>query len=161
MKREGLVGLIVSSAALLMIFAGVPLGVSSPRNVGKPVLSPLFWPNVLSWALLLAGVALVLRATLWPRSNIPLNLPPVSRAGLVRLAVFCALLAGYSAAIPWAGMTWPSVAAILLMTAGARSRYWKVGMTVAVLLPPALYGFFTHVAGVPIPQPDLSQLTIP
>ena len=159
--REGFVGLIFVLAALLMIFAGVPLGVASPKNVGNPVLSPLFWPNALSRALLLAGAALVLRAALSPPANSPPRPAAVSRSGLVRLAAFGLLLAAYAAAIPWAGMTWTSIAVALLMTAGARSRYWKAGVVVAALLPPALYGFFTHVAGVPIPRADFSRLAFP
>ena len=165
MKREGLVGLAVVLAALLMIFAGVPFGVASPKNVETPVLSPLFWPNALSWALLLAGAALTLRAALSPPDAPPDASPPrpagAGRAGLLRVAAFGALLAGYAAAIPWAGMTWASAAVVLLMAAGARSRYWKAGVAVAALLPPALYGFFTRVAGVPIPQADFSRLPLP
>ena len=160
--REGFVGLIFVLAALLMIFAGVPFGVASPKNVGNPVLSPLFWPNALSWALLLAGVALVLRAALSsPANNSPPQPAAASRSGLVRLAAFGLLLAAYAAAIPWAGMTWTSIAVALLMTAGARSRYWKAGVVAAALLPPALYGFFTHVAGVPIPRADFSRFVLP
>ena len=160
MKREGFVGLIVVLAALLMIFAGIPLGVASPKNVGNPVLSPLFWPNVLSWALLLAGAALVLRAALSPPANPP-SPARVSRAGLFRVGAFGALLAGYVAAIPWAGMTWASAAIVLLMAIGARLRHWKAAAAVAALLPPALYGFFTRIAGVPIPQADFSRFPFP
>lgn len=161
MRQDGFVGLAAVLAALLMIFAGVPLGVASPKNVGNPVLSPLFWPGALSWALLLAGAALFLRASLLPSASPPPSPLRVSGGGVARLAAFCALLVGYAAAIPWAGMTWASVAVVLLMTIGMRSRHWKFEILIAAFLPSALYGFFTHVAGVPIPQPDFSRIPMP
>ena len=161
-NKDAAFGAAVVAAALLMIFAGVPGGVVSPKTVDHRVLSPLFWPTVLSWALLLAGAALVLRAAAGRPKSSPAPADGISRAapvraGVVRLAAFVALLAGYASAIPWAGMPWASVVVIAAMVAGARCRHWKAGVAVAVLLPPALWGFFTHVAGVPIPVVDFSK----
>lgn len=56
---SGFVALLLS---LLLIFVAIPFGITSPSNISKIVLSPVFWPQVLSVLLGITGIALMLSA---------------------------------------------------------------------------------------------------
>ena len=56
---SGFVALLLS---LLLIFVAIPFGITSPSNISKIVLSPVFWPQVLSVLLGITGIALMVSA---------------------------------------------------------------------------------------------------
>ena len=41
------IGLAALALSLFLVLVGIPYGVTSPSNVPKMVLSPVFWPYVL------------------------------------------------------------------------------------------------------------------
>jgi hypothetical protein len=152
-RDETLIGLGVMALAIFILAYMIPNWIVVPRNVRLIFLSPMFWPNILGWVLLVLGGLLTLRALLG-------TAPPegqadslaISRAEGLRLVVMTAMLVVIFFAIPVLGMVWTSMLAFVatvLLTGGKRMG---LGVLVAVVLPLALYFFFSKVAGVSIPQ---------
>ncbi|HEY9055719.1 MAG TPA: tripartite tricarboxylate transporter TctB family protein [Aurantimonas sp.] len=145
--------------ALILLVVVIPYGIVTPRNVRLPVLSPLFWPVILGGALLLCGVLLAIRAHFSSEDEqVEREQVTFGRPEALRLAALLILIVAYYLAIPFLGMVWASVAAFLAMTLITGTK-WRVHRFIwALVLPLALYAFFSHVAGVPIPQGQLVRL---
>ncbi len=146
-------GLGVVLLGLLLVFVAVPEGVVSPRSVRIAVLSPAFWPNILAWLLVVLGGVLAIRAA---RTEAP---DPVTAqassgraAGLARLAVFAVGVVLVCLFATTLGLVWTAMLAFFGVVLLTGTRHLLAAIAVAVLLPLALYFFFNHVAGVPIPQ---------
>lgn len=145
--------------ALILLVVLIPYGIVTPRNVRLPVLSPLFWPTILGGLLLLCGLLLAIRTRFSPDDEqIEDEQVSFSRSEVLRLAALLILIVVYYLAIPSLGMVWASMAAFLVMTLITGTK-WRVHRFIwALVLPLALYAFFSHVAGVPIPQGQLVRL---
>ena len=144
--------------AALLIFVGIPTWVSSPSNVRNIVLSPTFWPYVLSGLAALAGIALLFNG--WRADGAPTedDDPPGDAAAWLRLAAMAAIMVVTMAALPWLGMVWTSMIAFAMTACLYRTRHPLVAVICAVLIPLALYAFFAHVAGVAVPQGQFVRL---
>ena len=150
------VGLIAAALGLLLLFVVIPYGVVTPRRVRLIVLSPLFWPTILGGALLACGLLLAIKTYLRPIDAAPFE--PFDHGAVVRLGAFTALILLYYLGIPYLGMVLASIAAFAATIFITRSRFRYLGLLCALLLPLALYAFFYHVAGVPVPQGVLVRL---
>lgn len=146
-------------AAIVLIFYAIPHWVSSPSNVRNIVLSPLFWPYILSGLTGLVGLGLVVAGRRMPASAEPANEAiDDPRAGLARLCAMAVLMALVFWVMPRLGMVWTSMLAFAGLAFLMRTRHPVTALVCAVLVPLLLYAFFAHVAGVAIPQGALVRL---
>ncbi|NCQ25145.1 MAG: hypothetical protein COW54_16555 [Rhodobacteraceae bacterium CG17_big_fil_post_rev_8_21_14_2_50_63_15] len=152
-------GIVAMLAAAFLIFYAIPNWVSSPSNVRNLVLSPLFWPYILSGLTGLVGLGLVIAGRRMSATTEPVNdAIEDPRAGLVRLCAMAGLMALVFWAMPRLGMVWTSMLAFAAMAFLIRTRHPVTAVVCAALTPLVLYAFFAHVAGVAIPQGILVRL---
>lgn len=151
------VGLAAIGFAAFLFLVGIPFGVTSPSNVSKIVLSPVFWPNVLAALLALAGLGLVLSARL-ARPVGEEAAPDAVPGGWLRLAAMAVIMLLYVGLAAKAGLVWMSMLAFAAMAFLIRTRHRVAAAIAALLVPLVLYAFFAHVAGVAVPQGVLVRL---
>ena len=156
-KIEGQVGIASIAIGVFLLVVAIPYGVSSPSNVSKLVLSPLFWPQILGGVLIFVGVLLLAAA---PRARAPENETPIFgiEGGVLRLAMMAALMVAYFLLIPILGMVWSSMLAFAATAFLVKTRHPVAAGVAAILAPLALYAFFAHVAAVAIPQGEFVRL---
>ena len=158
-RAEILVGLGVMGMAAIVLWVLIPGYVRIPRRVPMAALSPAFWPNVIGWTMLICGVLLTARAAIAPPppDNIADDLR-FSRPQMLRVGALGGVLGVSYFALPFLGMVWTCMTLYILMVlmSGAKRPIW--GTLIAILLPLALYFFFTKVAGVAIPQGRIVRL---
>ena len=149
----GLAALLVSAIIILIV---IPTWVSSPSNVRNIVLSPVFWPYILSGMTVLIGLGLVVTG-FYSSENLthePNDIP----GGYRRLALMGAIMVITMFSLPRLGMVWTSMLIFVATAALIRSSHPKTALICAVVVPLALYAFFAHVASVAIPQGDYVRL---
>lgn len=149
----GLVSLILS---LLLFFVAIPYGVTSPSNVTNIVLSPVFWPEVLSILLGITGIALMISGRNAVKDHIAEY--AATKGCYKRLALLAVLMSVYIVAIPWLGLVWTSMIAFVALAVLIKSSHPRTALISAVVIPLVLYLFFAHVAGVAIPQNEFLRL---
>ncbi len=159
-SRERALGLGLVAFAILLIAVIVPVGV--PTQPGPLILRADLWPRVVSWGILIFGAAIAARAFLAPVAE---PAPPEDDArerahlqGMLRLVGLGAILLGLAWGTSEIGMVWAGMLAFWAILAMIRPRRVWIAALVGLLLPLALYGFFSHFAGVPIPQGSLVRL---
>lgn len=148
---------IIAFAILLDIYL-IPTWVITPENVSIVVLSPDFWPFIISSLLVIGGVLLLLQYIFVTRRVEPVDLKPVELGPSVRVALVAVLMVFYYLVMPWLGMVWSSVIAYLLFVAIIGFPRKVMAIIISIAMPLLLYGFFNHVAGVPIPQAEFLVL---
>ncbi len=145
--------------ALFLILYGIPNWVSSPSNVRKIILSPLFWPYTIAGLTGLVGLGLIVFGRGPDDDDTPVNEAIEDpRAGMMRLAAMAVLMTVTFWAMPRIGMVWASMAAFAALAFLVRTRHPKIALACAVLVPLVLYAFFAHVASVAIPQGNYVRL---
>lgn len=142
------------ATALLLLFA-IPNWVSSPSNVPKIVLSPVFWPYVLSGFTGLVGLGLVVSGM---RSAREPSMGIANVAEIMRLGGMAVLMVATMWLLPRLGMVLTCMVVFLVTAVLIKARHPVAVLITAVLAPLFLYGFFAHVAGVAIPQGDYVSL---
>ncbi|MFC6758824.1 hypothetical protein ACFQFQ_03780 [Sulfitobacter porphyrae] len=80
-KRQSLIGIASIIVAAVLMFAVIPTWVSSPSNVRNIVLSPLFWPYILSGLTVLIGLGLVVTGFFTTDPDEPEQLPYPAATG--------------------------------------------------------------------------------
>ena len=158
-RAEIFVGLGVMGMAAIVLWVLIPGYIRIPRRVPMAALSPAFWPNVIGWTMLICGGLLTARAAAAPPPpNIITDDLRFTRPELLRVGALALVLGASYIALPIVGMTWTCMVVYILMVlmTGARRPIW--GTVIAILLPLALYFFFTKVAGVAIPQGRIVRL---
>ena len=160
-------GVGLTAFALVLLLVLIPHGISRPGTIRVAVLSPTFWPNIIGWGILIGGLALVLqnlakRGAPAAESTDAERLEPEPEAGSaqpwLRLGALAVMMAAYFVLLDRLGMVIASTLAFLTVAAIVRARRRLAVALTAVLLPLAVYAFFNHVAGVPIPQGRLLRL---
>lgn len=144
--------------ALFLIEFLIPTWVITPSNVRKIVLSPDFWPYIVAVLLGLGGVVLLLQYYFVTR---PQKIPEEHEyvpGGNMRIALIAVLMAVYYELLTYMGMILASVLAYIAFMVVIGLPRKVAASIIAVVLPLLLYGFFDHLAGVPIPQPDFFRL---
>ena len=145
------IGAMAASAFLILI--AIPNWVTAPSNIPNIVLSPTFWPYVLSALTGLIGLGLILSSVREARDGPALN-DPISDtfSAYVRLGVMAVFMLVIALGMSTVGMVWMSMAAFAATAFLVRTRHPIAAVICAVVLPLLLYAFFAHVAGVAIPQ---------
>lgn len=147
----------IAFGVMLLTFA-IPSFVSSPSNVPALVLAPTFWPTIVAYLILVLGAALVASRAF---GSSDAGLDETSRVtetrdeviyGWGRLLAMAVLMVGLVVAIPILGMVLASAIAFALFAVIVVTPRPLTSIIVAVVLPLALYAFFSHVAGVSVPQ---------
>lgn len=155
--RKGLLaGLAFLLLGLLTVTVLIPYGIDEPSNVRFAVLSPSYYPRLVSLAMALIGLAILVRAVTVAPSNEddgPLSPSALAKAGLVMVTL---LLTAF--ALPYAGFILASFGALIVLLLLAGERRPLIIVSVALILPVALHVFFTKVANVPIPEGILSPV---
>ena len=153
--RLGLVALLV---AAFLAFVAIPNWVFSPSNVQNIILSPNFWPYILSGILALTGFLLLLLPAPLPPSEVLEAREPASTQAWLRLAGLAVIMILTMVALPRLGMVWTCMLVFVATAFMFRTRYPKAAIVCAVVIPLVLYAFFAHIAGVAIPQGDFVRL---
>lgn len=155
-------GLGTCAAALFLGLIAIPTWVSSPSNVGNVVLSPVFWPYVLTaiggaigLALLVAGLGMAADDT---APNIAPDTPEETSGSWLRLGALALIMGLTMVALPRLGMVWTTMLVFAVTAFLFNTRHPRTALICAVLIPLGLYVFFAHVAGVAIPQGTLVRL---
>lgn len=144
--------------AVFLVLVAIPAWVSSPSNVPNIVLTPTFWPYILSGLTGIAGLGLLWSARgADSTENVIASEKPEGRAWL-RLAALAVIMVGTMVALPRLGMVWTTMIVFLITAFLFRTRHPGVALLCAVCIPLALYVFFAHVAGVAIPQGNIVRL---
>ena len=150
--QHRIVGLAVLLLGVLLLFALIPVGVDSPNAVPHVTLSPAFWPKIISVLLILTGLLLIVRPA--PTAAAGDDSNSGGNGGVrrfVRLAITLFALFAFYFSIEQLGMVLPAILLIIGLARFAGERRFALIGLVGVIVPVALYFFFEHVAGVPIP----------
>lgn len=148
---------VVTFGVFLLAYA-IPVYVSSPSNVRVVFLSPTFWPDIISWLIIILGATLIVTRMFGPpvTSSEPVNTADMSRDEVIyataRLAVIAVIMVGLVKLIPILGMVLATGIAFALISLVVMTPRPVTALIVAILLPLVLYAFFAHVAGVSMPQ---------
>lgn len=150
--------------ALCCVFAGIlslyaiPTWVSAPSNVSRIVLSPTFWPYIITGLIGLSGLYLLVfehqSETHGDSTDVSEN--PVKSC--LRLVLMAVLMALFLSVVETTGLVIGSMFLFVLVTYIATQKLSTRVVVIGVILPLALYGFFAHVASVAVPQGEWIQL---
>lgn len=158
-KRDGFIGIFAILMALALLLYLIPEYVTRPQAVKSLVLSPIFWPTVIAWMMLLVGGGIMVSQHLDRNNGENETSCPKTAIVSVRVIMFFVFLAAYYLLIPVLGMVWSSsLAFIVFSIVICGTEYRKTAIVMGLLLPISLYAFFYHVAGVNIPQNELLRL---
>lgn len=147
------------AASVFLIAVAIPFWVSSPSNVPNIILSPLFWPNVLSALTGLIGAGLILTSVVRPRPEQSEKSDVDDRpAAFRRLAIMAVIMTATVLVMPRLGLVWTAMVTFVATAFLVKTKHPKSALVCAVLIPLALYVFFAHIAGVAIPQGDFVRL---
>ncbi len=160
-------GLGVIAFGLAVFAVAIPYGISEPSNIRFIVLSPKFWPNIISGVLILIGILMVIQQ--WASQKFDIVTANKSDDAAeaeerttpdqwLRLVAIGVVMILFTWATPVIGMVWTSMIGFVALSFIIRTRYRLISLIVAILLPLFLYAFFSHVAGVPIPQGEFVRL---
>jgi len=150
-KLDIAAGAICVALALLILFVAIPLGVQEPKKVKFAALSPSYYPRIATYFLLFFGVLLIGLRFFRKQSEHVESEKINWRNHATGCLVIMLILFLYYATLSYLGFVLSSIAALflLLLLAGER-KLWALTI-LPLVLPFALYYFFTHVANIPIP----------
>lgn len=157
MSNRVLGALCIAIAGILWLYA-IPTWVSAPSNVSRIVLSPTFWPYIITGLIGLSGLYLLAfehpSETDGDCTNVSEN--PVKSS--LRLVLMAVLMAVFLSVVETMGLVFSSMLLFVLVTYIATQKLSTRVVVIGVILPLALYGFFAHVASVAVPQGEWIQL---
>lgn len=148
--RNGLLaGVAFLLLGLISLMILIPYGIDVPSNVRLAVLSPSYYPRLVSIALAIIGAAVIARAAGTGASD---ERAYLSIAAMAKALIVILVLLGSAFALPHAGFVVTCTGALAtLMLIGGERRPWLIA-SVSLALPMLLHFFFTKVANVPIPE---------
>lgn len=155
------VGIATVLAAVFLAAYAIPNFVFAPSNVRNIVLSPTFWPYVLTGLTALTGLGLIATAFLGDLSGFDTEAEIDYSDGSgpwMRLAGLAVIMVLIMVGLPRLGMVWTCMLAFVACAFLFRTRHPIAALVCAVIVPLLLYAFFAHVAGVAIPQGDFVRL---
>lgn len=158
-------GLFFMAFGLFVWLVAIPAEITSPSNVPKLVLSPIFWPRIVSWIIIFLGAILTFTQILMPAEasqSTPAAPDEVDDdpglMGWLRLAATGLVMVGLVELTAILGLVWTSMLAFAALSVIIKSSRPVLSLIVAIALPLALYVFFNHVAGVAVPQGQFIRL---
>lgn len=152
-------GILACALALFLALIAIPIWVSSPSNVPKIILSPVFWPYTIAAMSGLIGILMLIevkRSTNDPETDVEIY--EDKNAAIMRLVGMAIIMLITMFLLPTLGMVWTCMLAFLATAFLVKTRHPITAVVCAVVIPLALYAFFVHVAGVAIPQGDFVRL---
>ena len=161
MNAERITGLAILMLALLIYFVLIPIGIVSPENLKHISTAPYFWPSIIAGIMGFTGILMMLFAkpdTDTPNAGSDDQLTSENNESelswltrLPRLLLTGGLLFAFYFSIPYLGMVVPGMLLIIVLMFFAGQRRWFLMLGLSVSVPLLLYGFFVHVASIPIP----------
>ena len=152
-------GILCCVVSIILWFYAIPEWVSSPSNVTKVVLSPTFWPLIITGLIALCGAYLLVTGEVEGDEQIEvLERPQNKGAGATRLLLTALAMLAFLVAVETSGLIIGSMALFIIVAAVITKKISYRMVLIAIILPIALYGFFAHVASVAIPQGEWVQL---
>jgi putative tricarboxylic transport membrane protein len=151
-------GIGACATALFLALFAIPNWVSSPSNVPNVVLSPTFWPYILSALTGMTGLGLLLASGQGGTGADADNEHASDGRSWLRLLALATIMIVTMFALPRLGMVWTTMIVFAVTAFLFRTRHPVTALVCAVLIPLALYVFFAHVAGVAIPQGNFVRL---
>lgn len=149
-------GAIVAFGAFVLLVL-IPFGVVMPDHIPARSISPAFWPKTTAWMLIVFGAIVALESLSKPANEATADETehPIGAAGfrsvVFRMVLGFGLLYAMWGTIQWVGLPAASIAIIFVFGILFKERrHWLLAI-VALLIPLALYYFFTEIANVPIP----------
>ncbi len=156
-------GVLFLAVSFLLLFVFIPYGVDAPRKVKFAALHPAYYPQLVTYCLLIFGFLVLLggmRQLFFSRQSLQANSVATSARSddqsekgerFFRLLPLALLFVVLFFALPYLGFPLSTAIALVLLMPLAGERRWHLILPIAVLLPLLLYLFFTQVANIPIP----------
>jgi len=142
-----LVGLFMALLSLLFIlYIGLEY-IEEPGFVKNPIMSPRWLPMVMSWCVFILSLTLCFQE--WLSSS--KNIDPVSKERSIDVVILIAVLIGYVLAFERLGAVLTAIFACLILFA-LRARRSMTLYLLAMIIPIAVYFFFTELLNVPLPR---------
>ena len=147
----------VFALGMLLFWVLIPTGIDSPGKVDHISLSPDFWPRIISLIFAAMGLLILFRpehkveedATETDDETAAATTPLPAR--ILRLVLILSALFCFYFAIPALGMVVPAIVFIFALMWFAGERRYTIITIISVAVPLLLYGFFAHIANIPIP----------
>ncbi len=158
LTRDMWLGVCVIAFGAFLLLVLVPYGVTSPANVRIAVLSPTIWPNIIAVSLMIIGAILVVRGFVGASEKLDDVGSEDGWHPAMRVVATAILMAALFFSMPVLGMPIASCLTLLVYAFMVQARRPVATILTAILLPLMIYGFFSKVAGVPIPQGQLVRL---
>ena len=157
-KKDVILGITLVLGFSLVFFVVIPMAIVVPGGIKIPATAPDYWPKLLSAGIALLGLAVLAQGILQiKRDRMQPTEKEVAENGQIQKPAFSmtatamvGLLAYYWLIIPL-GIVAPSMLALPGFAVIYGERRVKVLAPLALLLPVALYFFFTKVANIPMP----------
>ena len=142
----------------------IPNYIEIPSSVQMTGVSPSFWPEVISWAMVVLGLmqaassymqlgrarARTVQADTSGAESA--SVPKISMLAAAKAFLTFGALVGYYFLVEYLGMMVSSMLALFSFTLIYGERRLKFTVPLAVLVPLLLYLFFVKVANIPMPQ---------
>ena len=132
-----------------LIFFLIPVGIIEPGNVDFSVLSPSYYPRLISYILIFIGIGILIKnftSGFFEKTNL------IENKYLVRMMIVLALIFFIIFMLPILGIPIVSVFSILFLMLLGGERRPIIIACVSILAPLFIYLFFTKVAQIPIPN---------
>jgi putative tricarboxylic transport membrane protein len=158
------VGAVSTALGGLLHFWLIPNFISVPENMARAVLSPAFWPEILSALVIVSGLIILLQDSLSSVSNSspedggPSTVSEEVSTSWTRLVAFCFAMVIYVGSINYLGMPISSVIMLIVSFQLLGEKRYGPSLVISAGLPILLFMFFFHVAGVSIPQGEWISL---
>jgi hypothetical protein len=140
---------------LLLILLLIPRGVVEPGNVELAILSPSYYPKIISYILILIGLGIFIK-------NFPNGFfeesEKIEKKYLFRILIIFITILTIVFFLPTFGIPLTSGIALLFLLMLGGERRPIIIFLVSTLVPLLIYLFFTKVAQIPIPNGLLESL---
>ena len=145
----------------IVLFAVIPYQIRVPGGLPFAALSPAFWPTTVTIMGMTVGLLIALRGLLNAPDDVgeetagdPDEPPREEWRAIAAMVV----MFGYLGLIHLIGIVAASIAVVVVLAAlFTEQRHWWVAL-VAVIVPIALYLFFTRIVRIPLPLGVFEQL---
>jgi|TARA_B110000211_G_scaffold50036_1_gene54710 putative tricarboxylic transport membrane protein len=154
-KKDILAASVFVFFGLLLILLLIPRGVVEPGNVELAILSPSYYPKIVSYILILIGLGIFIK-------NFPNGFfeesEKIEKKYLFRILIIFITILTIVFFLPTFGIPLTSGIALLFLLMLGGERRPIIIFLVSTLVPLLIYLFFTKVAQIPIPNGLLESL---
>jgi|TARA_B110000971_G_scaffold130267_1_gene133181 putative tricarboxylic transport membrane protein len=154
-KKDILAASVFVFFGLLLILLLIPRGVVEPGNVELAILSPSYYPKIISYILILIGLGIFIK-------NFPNGFfeesEKIEKKYLFRILIIFITILTIVFFLPTFGIPLTSGIALLFLLMLGGERRPIIIFLVSTLVPLLIYLFFTKVAQIPIPNGLLESL---